>query len=98
LQFSFFFAQTFLDGADEINVLYWLMQQMPWVNDLRDLSQPWVLLIVCEDVRNEALPWLKQWRKIWRKLWKKSEQLGNNNNKVTTVQPSTSQPAMFGHI
>jgi hypothetical protein len=39
--------------------LYIIYLQQPWVDDVMAMTQPWLLIAMCESIRNAALPFLK---------------------------------------
>ncbi|KAF7631091.1 Serpentine receptor class gamma [Meloidogyne graminicola] len=49
-------------NIDKINEIFW--NQLPWVNDLRALSHPWLLILLCDDVRQ------KSFEPLLSKTWK----------------------------
>jgi hypothetical protein len=66
---------------------YFIYSQFPWINDLRVLSQPWLLLIVNGDIRKEIFPWMNSFLKgkFRKKEWKTQVQImGLPNNKTMT--------------
>jgi hypothetical protein len=45
-----------LSNKQNIDIAYeFLWNQLPWVNDLRSLSHPWLLLTLCKDIRQKSI-------------------------------------------
>uniref|UniRef100_A0A914MYY7 Serpentine receptor class gamma n=1 Tax=Meloidogyne incognita TaxID=6306 RepID=A0A914MYY7_MELIC len=60
---------TFLGNNQNIDIVFELLwNQLPWVNDLRALSHPWLLVALCEDVRQKSVGGLL--RVVVGKTWK----------------------------
>ena len=99
LQFLFYFIRTemaanlfgpniALDGT------YELFLQMPWVNDLHMLSQPWVLMAVSEDIRRETIirPFLRHFNRLKLMMGKNGQQ--QNGMPISTLIPPTTSNQM----
>uniref|UniRef100_A0A1I8BYK3 Transmembrane protein n=1 Tax=Meloidogyne hapla TaxID=6305 RepID=A0A1I8BYK3_MELHA len=75
-----------LGSMQNIDIVFELLwNQLPWVNDLRALSHPWLLIALCEDVRQKSVGRLLRF--FIGKTWKTKVQSIQSVN-VKSVEPA----------